>query len=115
MPRSHDGAATEPLILVVLLFLHADGRDRFERFESGAASIMSRYGGKIVHRIAFVAPRDPSVPDELHVVAFPDRAAFDRYRSDPDLQALGALRQRAIARSVIWEGCEAMPFATPAA
>jgi hypothetical protein len=49
-------------------------------------------------------------PDELHLVVFPDRASFDRYRSDPDLHALGGLRSSAIRRTVVWEGVDSTSF-----
>jgi uncharacterized protein (DUF1330 family) len=103
---------TAKLTLVVLLFVHPDKRDDFERFESAAARTMSRYGGRIERRIAFPASDGASEPHEVHVVTFPDRESFARYRDDADLRGLAALRERAVRRTVVWEGVEVAPFET---
>jgi uncharacterized protein (DUF1330 family) len=98
------------LTLVVLLFVDPAGRDDFERFESAAARSMGRYGGRIERRISFPASDGASEPHEMHVVTFPDRESFARYRDDPDLRALAAVRERAIRRTVVWEGVDVAPF-----
>jgi uncharacterized protein (DUF1330 family) len=98
------------ITLVALLFIDPDRRADFERYESRAAVIMRRHGGAIARRISFSEPTDPSQPDEVHVVTFPDAASFERYRADPDLQALGSLRAAAIRRTVVWRGVEAPGF-----
>jgi len=98
------------LTLVVLLSIDPERADEFEQFESSAATIMKRYGGKIERRVRFESPDDSSRPQELHVVTFPDHESFERYRRDPDLQALAALRAKAIRRTVVWEGVDLSPF-----
>jgi uncharacterized protein (DUF1330 family) len=98
------------LTLVVLLSIDPDRKGEFERFEERAASIMSQYGGRIARRICFPFRGDPSQPHELHLVVFPDRESFDRYRRDPDLQALAGLRAAAIRQTVIWEGVDSPVF-----
>jgi hypothetical protein len=98
------------ITLVVLLWIDPDRKGGFERFEESAASIMSRYGGRIERRISFPSRDDSSQPDELHLVIFPDRESFDRYRRDPDLQALAGLRAAVIRQTVVWEGVDSPPF-----
>jgi len=88
----------------VLLSIDPEHKGEFERFEELAVGIMSRYGGRLERRISFPPGEDPSRPDELHLVVFPDRETFARYRRDPDLQALADLRAAAIRRTVVWEG-----------
>lgn len=65
------------------------------------------------------APRDPgpelkqaqpAMPDEIHIVTFPDLASFDRYRADPDLKTLADLRSRAILATTVWPGFYLPPF-----
>ncbi len=92
------------LTLVVLLYVDPDRREEFERFEAAASRIMSRHGGAIERRIGFPSGSDPSQPNELHLVTFPDAAAFERYRHDPDIQALAGLRAKAIRKTVVWQG-----------
>jgi uncharacterized protein (DUF1330 family) len=98
------------ITLVVLLFIDPAWEQEFERFESSAAAIMRRYGGKIERRISFPLANDPSQPHELHVVTFPDPESFDRYRRDPDLQALAGLRAKAIRQTMVWRGVDSLPF-----
>lgn len=92
--------------LVVLLFLHSGRETEFEQFESGASEIMEHHGGRIQRRISCPPLGDPSQPDEVHLVTFPDRHAFDRYRRDPRLQALGDLRATAIRETIVWSGSD---------
>jgi uncharacterized protein (DUF1330 family) len=98
------------ITLAVLLFIDPAREQEFERFESSAADIMSRYGGKIERRISFPPADDPSQPHELHVVTFPDRDSFDSYRRDPELQDLANLRAKAIRQTVVWQGVDSPPF-----
>jgi hypothetical protein len=120
-----DGTAS--LTLVALIYLHPGSRDAFERFETAASRIMARYGGSIERRIRFAAAGETAsagtagasgfaaaeIPDEIHLVRFPDAAAFARYRDDAELRALAELRTSAIRETVVWRGEEAPPFAVP--
>ncbi|MCG6876376.1 MAG: DUF1330 domain-containing protein [Betaproteobacteria bacterium] len=101
---------SEKLSLVVVLHVNAGREAEFERFETAVATIMQRYGGALERRIAIEPRDDPSQPHEVHVVSFPDRAALDRYRADPDFQALAGLRAEAIRETVFWCGADRAPF-----
>jgi uncharacterized protein (DUF1330 family) len=94
------------LSLVVVLHVASGRETEFERFETAAAAIMRRHGGAIERRIGIEPDGDSSRPHEVHVVTFPDRAAFDRYRADPDLRPLAALRADAIRETVVWFGAD---------
>lgn len=104
MSGAADDDVGPSITLVVLLFVDAERVEEFDRFEERAAGILARYGGAIERRIAFPPSADPSQPREMHVVTFPDRGSFDRYRGDADLRALTELRARAIRRTIVWEG-----------
>lgn len=92
------------------LFIHADRRAEFESFETQAAEIMSRVGGRIERRIACSTKDDPSAPDEIHLVTFPDVDSYNRYRESSELQALASLRAVAIRKTVVWRGTEVPAF-----
>jgi uncharacterized protein (DUF1330 family) len=94
----------EKLIIVASLFIHPGREAEFEQFESAAESIMHRYGGQIERRIGFASSANPDQPHEVHILAFPDEEAFGRYRADADLQAMAALRARAIRHTTVWVG-----------
>src|SRR5579862_2208534 len=96
----------EELIIVAALFVHPGHEAEFEQFESTAASIMQRYGGRIERRIGFQPSANPEQPHEVHILAFPDEGSFARYRADADLAALADLRARAIRNTVVWMGRE---------
>ncbi len=98
------------LTLVVLLFVDPERKGDFERFESAAARAMNRYGGRLERRISFPSSDGATEPHEMHVVTFPDRQSFARYRDDPDLRALASVRENAIRRTVVWEGVDVAPF-----
>ena len=65
----------------------------------GVYSILARHGGAI-ERAYIEEPSEPGKPiREVHVVRFGDAAAFQRYRADPDLAALGEMRAASIAHT----------------
>ena len=90
------------MITIVALLSIRDNK-AFEQFEQQAAAIMASYGGRI--ETAF-RPRASSeqVPqvDEIHVLKFPDHAAFDRYKCDENLLALAPLREKAISDTAVY-------------
>ncbi len=86
-----------------------DGKTReFQEFERVAAKIMRKYGGRIekVMRPESSASTGAIIPSQIHWVAFPDQAAFDAYRRDPELVALASKRDAAIERTEIVFGRE---------
>jgi uncharacterized protein (DUF1330 family) len=94
------------LTLIVMLFLNAGHESDFEDFESSAAEIMRRHGGAIERRVRCAGRADSGEPYEVHIVTFPDQQALDRYREDPDLQRLAALRAKSIHHTVVWQGLD---------
>lgn len=104
------GKMSGKFTLIVSLFIYPNRRAEFESFEARAAEIMSRVGGRIERRIACSSEDDPSAPDEVHVVTFPDLDSYNRYRDSPDLQALASLRASAIRKTVVWRGAELPAF-----
>ena len=99
-----------PITLVVALFIHPGRSAEFESFETQAAQIMSRVGGRIERRIACSTKDDPSAPDEVHLVTFPDLDSYNRYRESSELQALASLRAVAIRKTIVWRGFELPAF-----
>jgi len=102
-----------PIKLIVALFIHPNRHAEFESFETRAAEIMSRVGGRIERRIACSTKDDPSAPDEVHLVTFPDMDSYNRYRESSELQVLGGLRAVAIRKTVVWRGTELPAFDQP--
>jgi uncharacterized protein (DUF1330 family) len=87
------------LLVVAILTPRADALQVFREYEFKAARILARHGAAIARTIV----EDPSAPGsllrEIHIVTFPDAAAFDRYRADPELAGLAARRNSCIAHT----------------
>jgi hypothetical protein len=101
------------IVLLVELFVHPGRVDEFRRFETEAARIMRRHGGRIDRVIRPTGPAQNDIlPHEIHLVSFASAAGFEAYRADPELRALAPLRQSAIARTQITMGVDASPYGT---
>lgn len=99
------------IILVASLFIHPGHEAEFRQFETEAAHIMKKYGGRIERVIRPHASVPPgSSPYQVHVVSFPSMAQFEAYRKDGDLAKLAPLRQSAIARTEIIVGEAGEPY-----
>jgi hypothetical protein len=101
----------QPLVILVQLFIHPGKAAEFRRFETEAARIMRRHGGRIDRVIRPTGPaRDGSLPHEIHLVSFTTSAGFEAYRADPELRALTPLRESAIARTEVIVGADGEPY-----
>jgi uncharacterized protein (DUF1330 family) len=99
------------MILVASLFIHPGCEVEFRQFETEAARIMKKYGGRIEHVIRPNASVPPdSLPYEIHVVSFPSLQQFEAYRGDAELAKFAPLRQSAIARTEIVIGEAGKPY-----
>ena len=96
------------VLVVAILTVRRARTDEFHRFESAASKIMARHGGAIERTVVRDASPDdaPETFRELHLVRFPDEAAFRAYRGDPELAALAALREAAIVATELWTGTD---------
>ena len=108
--RQPTGSLSQPIVLVVELWIAPGRAAEFERFETAAASIIGRHGGSIARRIGLEGGDGSDEPDEVHVVTFPSTVAYEAYRADPALSSLSAPRAKAIRRTVIRQGVDLPPF-----
>ncbi len=100
---------SKPLTMVAALYIYPGTEAEFERFESAAASIMGRHGGAITRRIRCAPGADASAPYEIHILDFPDAAAFASYRNDAELGAIAELRTSTIRQTTVWSGVDLPP------
>ncbi len=92
------------LVLVATLTVRREAQSAFREYEAAAVRIMSRHGGNLERAIELDGEESAETFREVHIVTFPDRAAFDAYRSDPEIVALATLRKSAIASTEILFG-----------
>lgn len=99
------------VVLVVNLFIRPGQEVAFRGFETEAARVMQRHGGRIdrVIRPSGPAGEDP-LPHEIHIVSFPNLERFEAYREDQHLAKLASLRESAIARTEVTIGEEGDPY-----
>lgn len=71
-----------------------------EEFECNASKIMADYQGKIVFAFETIRNED-GTGEEVHIIEFPREVNFNNYRSDPRLQDLRGLREKAISSTEI--------------
>jgi uncharacterized protein (DUF1330 family) len=103
------------LSLVVGIKINVGREAEYERFENAVAKVITRHGGAVERRIALEPGGDSARPHEVHILTFPDRAAFERYRTDPEIPTLAAQRAEAIQETTYWIGADLVPFgASPA-
>lgn len=81
--------------IVVLLYVGEGGVTALRKHEAEMAPIIYRHGGQIISASHPSAPQ-PGDPDEIHILHFPDMAAFDDFRNDPDYLAKAEERHQAI-------------------
>ena len=87
-------------MLHVLVRLTVKDFASLAQFEPHAAQIMAGYGGQIIAAFETVHNSDGS-GEEVHLLSFPDEAAFNAYKNDATLKSLTALRKQAIAATAI--------------
>jgi hypothetical protein len=102
----------QAIVLLVELFVRPGRVAEFRRFETAAARIMQRHGGRIDRVIRPTGPArgHDALPYEIHLVSFASAAGLEAYRADPELQALAPLRESAIARTEVTVGSDGEPY-----
>jgi hypothetical protein len=98
------------MLIVAVMTVRRAALDEFRRFEHIAARVMARYCGAIERTIELDG--DASTVRELHVVRFPDEAAFEAYRADPELTAHRLLRDASVIDTEVWRGKDGPRYGT---
>ena len=92
------------MTLVVTLTVRRDRLDDFRAFERRAAAVMAAHGGRIERTVVGPAEGRPELLVEVHVVTFPDQAAFAAYRADPRLREVAHLRDGSVVQTAMFTG-----------
>ena len=94
------------MILVAILTVRRAALAEFRRFETQAPRLMAEYGGAIERTIVVGDDGQGAAFKEVHLVTFPDRAAFEAYQKEPRLAALAALRAASVLDTEVLIGEE---------
>lgn len=90
----------QPIRITVNLWVKSGRFAEFDAFEAATFKIMERHGGQVV-RVQKAHGASGDGPHETHWLEFPTQSAFDAYRQDPDLLALGQARDACIDRTEV--------------
>ena len=87
---------------VCVLLKYRTAKPAFRKFENKAFKLIAKHGGKLI--TAFETEQSPlkNAPDEIHVLEFASKAAFDAYRDDPAALGLLAERNAVILDTIIY-------------
>ena len=66
----------------------ADRAARASEYEDAVLPLLADHGARVLYRGRRVADQGPDLPHEIHLLWFPDRAAFDAYIADERRVAL---------------------------
>ncbi len=91
-------------IRIVSLWIHSDMEAAFGAYERDAARLMARHAGRIESAVRVEPGGGGDPPSEVHVVSFPDLAAFDSHAADPETLKMGSRRAEIIARTELLVG-----------
>ncbi len=94
------------MTLVVILTVRCMAIEAFWAFETQAAAIMTGHGGAIERTIVMPPSDETGCFQEVHIVTFPDEAAFTAYRVDPALRAVAHLRGEAVVSTEVLMGVD---------
>ncbi len=89
------------LIVVVELMIREGKFAEFQEFEALALRLMSEFGGKLLYAFE---PEDTDHDAEVHVLEFPDKLSFEKYRNDPRTRDVATDRDRVIENTRILRG-----------
>ncbi len=100
------------IIIVAHLYAYKNDVSALRAFEAKVLPILGDHEGEL--RCAFGPAAEMSncnqLPDEIHILRFPSKGAFDSYKSDPRHTALAEERKRAISRTEIFGSDQTLSY-----
>ena len=98
---------SERYILIVSLWLKNNDVSAFEAFERQAAKAMAKFDGRVERAIRISgAQGEHDRPFEIHIVSFPNEAAFQMYRQSAESSDLAPMRDSVILKTVVVAGSD---------
>ncbi|CAN5853170.1 hypothetical protein BH11MYX2_BH11MYX2_01390 [soil metagenome] len=97
------------MLVVAVLDLERTMLSEFRAYEHKVADIMRRHGGVFERAIELDGP-EPDEVRELHILRFPDAAALEAYRADPDYIKLAADREACVRATALYPALDLPPY-----
>jgi hypothetical protein len=90
------------MTIVAIMTVRSDAAGTFREFERRAAAVMADHGGAIERTV--VIQGEHGTFREIHIVTFPDPAAFEAYRRDERMREAAPLREASVIATEIMIG-----------
>ncbi len=100
-------------VIVAIVTQRSGAFELFREYEIKAAAVMAEYGGAIERTFVEDVSYSEQPPREVHILTFPDRSAFERYRADADMNGSKDLRAACIERTELVIGREGPNYMAP--
>jgi hypothetical protein len=72
----------QPFTLVFVGYAEPDSAERAVAYEDAVLPLLADHGARVAYRGRRVEGEDDALPLEVHLLCFPNRAAFDAYIAD---------------------------------
>lgn len=100
------------MVLVVLLTVRAEAVEKFRAYERQAALVMAKHGGAIERAVEIPSETEGGPYREVHILTFPDEAAYQAYAVDPDMAEWRSLREASVLKTEIMKGSEGPDYSS---
>jgi uncharacterized protein (DUF1330 family) len=91
------------MVIVAIVTVRRAELDSYRSFETLAAQVMVEHGGRIERNVVADDGASETLT-EIHLLRFPDEAAFAAYRASPKLVASQALREISVLQTIVFVG-----------
>lgn len=96
------------ITLTQLIYIHPGQEDVFNKFESLAIPIISKYNGELVLRIRpnaeTIIESSIETPYEVHLVSFKSETDFQAFLQDKERKQFLHLKEQSIKSSILIKG-----------
>lgn len=96
------------IVLTQLVYVRPGREATFDEFEAVALPLVAKHGGSVMLRLRpgaeAVIEAGIEVPYEVHVVSFPDDAAFARFAADEERQRFLRLKEESVRSALLVKG-----------
>lgn len=89
--------------VVLEVYLKDGQQTNFEDYERKVLPLLANYGGSLVSAIR-PSSKIAGTPDELHVITFPSKEAFEAYKQNPKRAEFSPIFQQAVEKVRLIEG-----------
>lgn len=92
--------SSDEVLLCCFLWANTDLQSELKSYETEVLSFMPDFGGEVLQRV--ISDGANGHPHEVQILRFPSKSALDSFVADPRRAALGATRDRVVAKTELF-------------